>query len=80
MFSEIDMTKMLGCLIDNRFAMLGERVFFFQLTVVIPMDINCVSLLIDLFLYWYDADFIQVLHEKNSDCSLSFTFYILLYK
>ena len=28
MFSEIDMTKMLGCLIDNRFAMLGERVFF----------------------------------------------------
>jgi hypothetical protein len=46
---------MLVFLIDIIFAMFGGRVF--QQTVGIPMDTNCASLLADLFLYLYEADF-----------------------
>jgi hypothetical protein len=44
-----DIINMLAILIDNIFAMLGERVF--QQTVGIPMETNCAPLLADLFLY-----------------------------
>jgi hypothetical protein len=33
--------------------------------VGIPMDTNCAPLLADLFLYSYEADFIQGLLKKN---------------
>ena len=48
---------MLEFLIDNIFAMFSGRVF--QQTVGIPMGTNCAPLLADLFLYSYEADFIQ---------------------
>jgi hypothetical protein len=54
---------MLEFLIDNIFVMLGGRVF--QQTVSIPMGTNCAPLLADLFLYSYEADFIQELLKKN---------------
>jgi hypothetical protein len=38
---------------------------FFQQTVGIPMGTNCAPLLADLFLYSYEADFIQGLLKKN---------------
>ena len=62
-FSESDIFNMLEFLIDNIFVMLGERVF--QQTVGIPMDRNCAPLLADLFLYSYEADFIQGILKKN---------------
>ena len=62
-FSETDIFNMLEFLIDNIFVMLGGRVF--QQTVSIPMDTNCAPLLADLFLYSYEADFIQELLKKN---------------
>jgi hypothetical protein len=65
-FSETDIFNMLEFLIDNIFAMFGGRVF--QQTVCIPMGTNCV-LLADLFLYSYEADFIQGLAR-----SFDFTF------
>jgi hypothetical protein len=37
----------------------------FQQTVDIPMGINCAPLLADLFVYSYEADFIQGLVKKN---------------
>ena len=37
----------------------------FQQTVDIAVDANCASLLVDLFLYSYKADFIQGLLKKN---------------
>jgi hypothetical protein len=49
---------MLEFLIDNIFAM-------FQQTVDIPMGINSAPLLDDLFVYSYEADFIQGLVKKN---------------
>jgi hypothetical protein len=54
---------MLEILIDNIFAMFGGRVF--QQTVAIPMDTNSAPLLADLFLYSYEANFIQGLLKKN---------------
>jgi hypothetical protein len=53
--------------------MFGVRVF--QQTVVIPMGTNCAPLLADLFLYSYEADFIQGLLKKNEKkLALSFNF------
>jgi len=37
----------------------------FQQIVGIPMSTNCASVLADLFLYLYEADFIQGLLMKN---------------
>ena len=54
---------MLEFLIDNICVMLGGPVF--QQTVGIPMGTNCDPLLVDLFLYSYEADFIQGLLVKN---------------
>ena len=54
---------MLEFLIDNIFAMFGGRVF--QQTVGIPMGTNCAPLLANLFLYSYEADFIQGLLKKK---------------
>jgi hypothetical protein len=48
---------------SNIFVMFGGRVF--QQTVGIPMGTNCAPLLADLFLYSYEADFIQGLLKKN---------------
>ena len=61
-FSGTDIFNMLEFLIDNIFVMFGGRVF--QQTVGIPMGTNC-ALLADLFLYSYEADFIQGLLKKN---------------
>jgi hypothetical protein len=66
---------MLEFLIDNIFDMFGGRIF--QHTVGIPMGTNCAPLLADLFLYLYEADFIQGLLKKNEKKlarSFNFTF------
>ena len=62
-FSETDTISMLEFLIDNIFVMFGRRVF--QQTVGILKGTNCVPLLVNLFLYLYEADFIQGLLKKN---------------
>ena len=62
-FSETDIINMLEFCIDNIFAMFGGRAF--QQSVGIPMGTNCAHLLADLFLYSYEADFIQGLLNKN---------------
>ena len=55
--SETDIFNTLEFLIDNIFAMFGGRVF--QQTIGIHIGTNCAPLLTDLFLYSYEADFIQ---------------------
>jgi hypothetical protein len=64
-FSETD--------IINISVIFGER----ELTVGIPMSTNCAPLLANLFLYSYEADFIQGLlkrSEKKLARSFNFTF------
>ena len=50
---------MLEYLIDNIFLEFGGRIF--QQTIGIPMSTNCAPLLADLFLYSYEAEFVQSL-------------------
>ena len=70
-FSETDIIKMLDFLIDNIFVTFGGRVF--QQTVGIPMGTNCAPLLADLFLYYYEADFMQeLLRKKDKKLAISF--------
>ena len=56
-YSEDDIIKMLEFLVDNIFVVFARKVF--QQTVGIPMGTNCAPLLADIFLYSYEADFIQ---------------------
>ena len=73
--TETEIIYMLELLIDNTFVIFGGRVF--QQTVGIPMGTNCAPLLADLFLYSYEADFIQGLLKKNEKKlarSFNFTF------
>ena len=55
-YSEDDIIKMLEFLVDNIFA--GK---VFQQIVGIPIGTNCAPLLADIFLYLYEAEFIQSL-------------------
>jgi hypothetical protein len=48
---------MLGFLIDNIFAIFGNKIF--QQTTGIPIGTNCAPLLADLFSYSYEAELIQ---------------------
>ena len=50
---------MLEFLVDNIFVVFAGKVF--QQTIGIPMGTNCAPLLADIFLYSYEADFIQYL-------------------
>jgi hypothetical protein len=50
-------------MIDNIFVIFGDM--FFQQTVGKPMGTNCAPLLADLFLYSYEADFIQGVPKKK---------------
>ena len=58
-YSEDDIIKILEFLVDNIFVVFAGKVF--QQTVGIPMGTNCAPLLADIFLYSYEADFIQSL-------------------
>ena len=66
-------TSSTKCWIDNIFVLFGGCVF--QQTVGIPMGTNCAPLLADLFLYSYEADFIQnLLQKKEKKLAQSFNF------
>ena len=58
-YSEDDIIKMLEFLVDNIFVVFVGKVF--QQIVGIPMGTNCAPLLADIFLYSYEAEFIQSL-------------------
>ena len=62
---------MLGFLIDNIYVVFGDQIF--QESVGIPMGINFPILLVDLFLYSYEAEFVQkLLRDKNKKLAVSF--------
>ena len=64
-YSEDDIIKMLEFLVDNIFVVFAGKVF--QQTVGIPMGTNCAPLLADIFLYSYEADFIQSLLSTGKE-------------
>ena len=74
-YTEDDIVNMLDFLIDNIYVEFGGQIF--QQVVGIPMGTNCAPLLADLFLYSYEAEFIENLKKsskKNLARSFNFTF------
>ena len=71
-FTEDDVVWMLDFLIDKIYVECG-----FQQVIGIPMGTDCAPLLADLFLYSYEADFIQSLiktDKRHLAKSFNFTF------
>ena len=58
-YTEDDIINMLEFLVDYIFVLFGDKVF--QQIVGIPMGTNCALLRADIFLYSYEAEFIQSL-------------------
>jgi hypothetical protein len=78
-YSEVEVKKMLKFLIDIIYVVAERQVF--QQSLGISMGRNCAPLLGDLFLYSYEAEFIQkLLHEKNKNSCCSLQFHISLYR
>ena len=73
---------MVEFLIDNIYVEFGGHVY--QQTVGIPMGTNCAPLVADLFLYSYEADFVQHLHKstfKKQKISINLTiFYVIMFQ
>ena len=74
-YTEEDIIKMLEFLVDNIFVVFAGKVF--QQIVGIPMGTNCAPLLADIFLYSYEAEFIQSLlsaGKKQLASQFNFTY------
>ena len=62
-YTEDDIVRIIDFLIDNIFVECGG--FIFQQVIGIPMGTNYAPLLADLFLYYYEAEFIQTLIKSG---------------
>ena len=62
-YTEDDIVRLIEFLIDNIFVESGGVLF--QQVIGIPMGTNCAPLLADLFLYSYEAEFIQTLIKNG---------------
>jgi hypothetical protein len=69
-YSEADIKSMLGILVYNIYVVVGDHVF--QQSFGIPMGTNCTPLLTYLFLYSYEAEFVQKLLQDNKENTVSF--------
>ena len=63
-YTEKEIIKMMEFLVDNIFVEFGGQIF--QQTIGIPMGTNCAPLLADLFLYSYEAEFMQEQLRKGN--------------
>ena len=74
-YTEDDIINMLEFLVDNIFVVFGGKVF--QQIVGIPIGTDCAPLLADIFLYSYEAEFIQSLlsnGKKKLASQFNFTY------
>ena len=58
-----DICKMIEFLVDNIYVRFGGQ--FFRQMVFIPMGTNCAPLLADLFLYFYENEFLDKLIKEG---------------
>ena len=78
-YTEDDIINMLEFLVDNIFAVFGGKVL--QQIVGIPMGTNCAPLLADIFLYLYEAEFIQsLLSTGKKKISISVQLHIQIHR
>ena len=74
-YIEEDIIRMLEFLVDNIFVVFAGKVF--QQIIGVPLGTNCAPLLADIFLYSYEAEFIQSLlsaGKKWLACEFNFTY------
>ena len=74
-YTEDGIVRMIESLIDNIFVECGGVIF--QQVIGIPMGTNCAPLLADVFLYSYEAEYIQTLiksGKRHLTKSLCFTY------
>ena len=74
-YPEEDIIRMLEFLVDSIFVVFAGKVF--QQLICIRMGTNCAHLLIDIFLYSYEAEFIQSLlsaGKKRFATQFNFTY------
>ena len=72
-YTEEDIVRMIEFLVDNIFVEFGGKIF--QQTVGIPMGTNCAPLLADLFLFSYEAEFVEeLIRTGNKHLAKSFNF------
>ena len=74
-YTEDDIINKVDFLVDSIFVVFGGKVF--QQIVGIPMGTNCAPLLADIFLYSYEAEFIQSLPstgKKKLTSQFNFTY------
>ena len=76
-YSDADVIKMLEYLIDNIFVEFSGRMF--QQTIGIPMGTNCAPLLADLFLYSYEAEFVQSLLQAGKKPCTTIQFHLHIF-
>ena len=77
--TEDDIVNMLEFLVDNIFVVFGGKVF--KQIVGIPMGTNCASFLADIFLYSYEAEFIQsLLSTGKKKISISVQLHIQIHR
>ena len=62
-YTEDNIVRMMNFLIDNVFVECGGETF--QQVIDIPMGTNCAPLLAEIFLYSYEAEFIQTLIKSG---------------
>ena len=69
---------LLNYLIDNIFVEFGGWIF--QQTVGIPIGTNCALLLADLFLYSYEAEFLQSPKSRQETPCTAIQFHLQIYR
>ena len=77
-YTEDDIINTLEFLVDNIFVVFGGKVF--QQIVGILMGTNCTTLLADIFLYSYEAEFIQFLLSTGKKISISVQLHIHIHR
>ena len=78
-YTEDDIINMLEYLVDNIFVVFGGKVF--QHIVGIRMSTNCAPLLADIFLYSYEAEFVQsLLSTGKKKISISVQLHIQIHR
>jgi hypothetical protein len=71
-YSDANIKGMHGFLVDNIYVVIGDQVF--QQSVDISMGTNCAPLLADVFLYSFEAEFVQkLLRDNNKKLAVSFS-------
>ena len=64
----LDLTNAFKFLLDNIYVRFGNKVY--KQVIGIPMGTNCAPLIADLFLYWYESQFMAKIYKNPTEHDL----------